>query len=84
MPLVWGPHCELRQRMVCEPNPSFPVDGQFASALWILGGGETVGEAEVRTAPSLRGQQCSQDRSFTSPSSPSPGSLVVISAFPGK
>lgn len=35
MPLVWGPHCELRQRMVCEPNPSFPVDGQFASALWI-------------------------------------------------
>lgn len=60
MPLVWGPHCELRQRMVCEPNPSFPVDGQFASALWILGGGGAVGEAEVRTAPSLRGQQCSQ------------------------
>lgn len=26
-------------RMVCEPSPSFPVDSQFAPALWILGGG---------------------------------------------
>lgn len=85
MPLVQGPHCELRQRTVCEPSPSFPVDGQFAPTVWILGGrgggggGQDSTFSEKATVlPSGEGLR----QIIHKP--PPPGSLVVISAFPGK